>query len=130
MTGPPAPGAVTAPVPTVLIVDDEPDQMSLLTAYFQRAGCTVIAVADAEQALALPADSIFNLMVLDLMLPGIDGWELHRRLRDRHPQCPIAIASVLDVQDYPPADIVLAKPVARARVQALVDEVRDGMVPR
>lgn len=115
---------------TVLVVDDEPDQMGLLTAYFHRAGCTVIALADGERALALPADMSFDLIVLDLMLPGIDGWALARRLRDRHPDCPIAIASVLDVQDFPAADMVLPKPVSKARIMRLVDEVRQGVGTR
>src|SRR5690349_11724210 len=82
------------PVPNVLIVDDDPDQLGLLTAYFVRAGCTVISVADAEHALALPRDADLDLMVLDLRLPGMDGWELTGRLRSRYPRCPIAITSV------------------------------------
>ena len=89
-------------MPTVLIVDDDPDQLGLLTAYFARARCSVIGLADAEQALALPPDLELDLMVLDLRLPGMDGWELTNRPRTRYPRCPIAIISVLDVEDYPP----------------------------
>lgn len=106
--------------PMTLIVDDEPDQLVLLTAYFHRAGCTVIGVPTAEQALALPPDVRLDLMVLDLRLPGIDGWQLTSRLRARYPDCPIAITSVLDVDDYPAADAVLPKPVTRAQVAKLV----------
>jgi len=109
-----------APIPTVLIVDDEPDQLGLLTAYFYRAGCSVIGLADAEQALALPREVELDLMVLDLRLPGMDGWELTDRLRARYPRCPIAISSVLDVQDYPAADGVLPKPVTKAHIQRLL----------
>ena len=110
----------TAPIPTVLIVDDEPDQLGLLTAYFHRAGCSVIGLADAEQALALPPDVGLDLMVLDLRLPGMDGWELTSRLRARYPSCPIAISSVLDVEDYPDADGALPKPVTKAHIQRLL----------
>ncbi|HEY5117198.1 MAG TPA: response regulator [Nakamurella sp.] len=109
-----------APIPTVLIVDDEPDQLGLLTAYFFRAGCSVIGLADAEQALALPRDVELDLMVLDLRLPGIDGWELTKRLRARYPRCPIAITSVLDVEDYPAADGALPKPVTKAHIHKLL----------
>jgi CheY-like chemotaxis protein len=110
--------------PTTLIVDDEPDQLDLLTAYFHRAGCTVIGVANAENALALPADLNLDLIVLDLRLPGIDGWQLTSSLRNRYPDCPITITSVLDVDDYPAADAVLPKPVTRAQVAELVLEWR------
>ncbi|MGS0687374.1 response regulator [Nakamurella sp. GG22] len=108
------------PAFTALIVDDEPDQLSLLTTYFHRAGCSVIAVHDAERALALPADLALDLMVVDLRLPGMDGWQLAELLRERYPRCPIAITSVLDVDDYPDADAVLPKPVTRAHIQNLI----------
>lgn len=109
--------------PVVLIVEDEPDQLSLLTAHFHRAGCTVIGVTDAEQALALPAHVHLDLMVLDLRLPGITGWELTSRLGTRYPHCPIAITSVLDVQDYPAADWVLPKPVTGAHIRQLLTKL-------
>ncbi len=116
----PAVPSPTVPIPTVLIVDDEPDQLGLLTAYFYRAGCSVIGLADAEQALALPRDVGLDLMVLDLRLPGMNGWELTSRLRARYPRCPIAISSVLDVEDYPDADGALPKPVTKAHIQQLL----------
>ena len=109
--------------PVVLIVEDEPDQLGLLTAHFQRAGCTVIGLIDAEQSLRLPLDTHLDLMVLDLRLPGISGWHLATRLRYRYPHCPIAITSVLDVQDYPAADWVLPKPVTRSQIRELLTKL-------
>lgn len=106
--------------PTVLVVDDEPDQLGLITAFLNREGCTVIAAASAEHALALPADMPVDLMILDLLLPGVDGWRLASELRMRYPGCPVAISSVLDVQDYPTAEEFLPKPVTRARVAEIL----------
>lgn len=130
-------GASTAPTgyddppghgrpPTVLIVDDEPDQLQLLSTYFRRAGCLVISAIDAEHALNLPANTRPELMVLDLRLPGIDGWELTSRLRALHPGCPIAITSVLDVGDYPPTESVLPKPVTAGHIKALLHSTFPG----
>ena len=119
----PIPADETGPgtrIPVVLLVEDEPDQLGLLTAHLQRAGCTVIGLTDAEQALALPPDLQLDVMVIDLRLPGINGWELTTRLRARYPHCPIAITSVLDVQDYPTADWVLPKPVTKAHIHDLL----------
>lgn len=106
--------------PTVLIVDDEPDQLGLLTAYFTRAGCTVIALSTAEQALGLSTAIGLDLMLVDLMLPRIDGWELAKRLRALYPSCPIAITSVLEPEHYPRADAVLPKPVTKAQIRHLL----------
>ena len=106
--------------PTVLVVDDEPDQLGLITAFLNREGCTVVAAASAEHALALPADLPVDLMILDLLLPGVDGWQLAAELRIRFPGCPVAISSVLDAQDYPAAEESLPKPVTRAQIAAIL----------
>ncbi len=110
----------SGPSPTILVVDDEPDQLELLSTYFRRAKCLVVTAIDAEHALHLPAQIRPDLMVLDLRLPGIDGWELTARLRALYPGCPIAITSVLDVVDYPAADSVLPKPVTAGHIKALL----------
>jgi CheY-like chemotaxis protein len=106
--------------PTVLVVDDEPDQLGLITAFLNREGCTVVAAASGEHALALPVDLPVDLMILDLLLPGVDGWQLTTELRSRFPGCPVAISSVLDVQDYPAAEEWLPKPVTRAQIAAIL----------
>lgn len=106
--------------PTVLVVDDEPDQLGLMTTFLNREGCTVIAVASAEHALSLPPDLPVDLMILDLLLPGVDGWQLAAELKIRFPGCPVAITSVLDVEDYPSAEESLPKPVTRAQIAAIL----------
>ncbi|QNK82537.1 response regulator [Nakamurella sp. PAMC28650] len=133
-TAGPAPAPDIAPPagpdPTVLIVDDEPDQLGLLTAYFTRAGCTVIALSTGEQALALPSAIPLDLMLLDLLLPRINGWELTKRLRERHPGCPIAITSILEPEHYPQADAVLPKPVTKAQIRQLLATTIPRWEPR
>ncbi len=106
--------------PTVLVVDDEPDQLGLITTFLNREGCIVIAAASGEHALSLPPDLPVDLMILDLLLPGVDGWQLTTELKTRYPGCPVAITSVLDVQDYPSAEESLPKPVTRAQIAAFL----------
>jgi DNA-binding response OmpR family regulator len=106
--------------PTVLVVDDEPDQLGLITTFLNREGCIVIAAASGEHALSLPADLPVDIMILDLVLPGVDGWQLAAELKTRFPGCPVAIMSVLDVHAYPSAEESLPKPVTRAQIAALL----------
>lgn len=106
--------------PTVLVVDDEPDQLGLITTFLNREGCTVIAAVSGEHALSLSPDLPIDLIILDLLLPGVDGWQLAAELKTRMPGCPVAITSVLDVQDYPSAADLLPKPVTRAQIAALL----------
>lgn len=65
----------------ILVVDDEPNIVSLSRMYLEREGFRVKLAADGEEALASVAQDKPALMVLDLMLPKIDGLEVCRRLR-------------------------------------------------
>ncbi len=66
----------------VLVVDDEEIVRDVLTRYLEREGFRVEAAADGEAALELAARSRPDIVVLDLMLPKVDGLEVFRRLRD------------------------------------------------
>jgi DNA-binding response OmpR family regulator len=67
--------------PSILVVDDEPSIREVVSIYLRRAGYRVIVAQDGQQALqALDAEPP-DLVVLDLMLPKVDGLEITRRLR-------------------------------------------------
>jgi DNA-binding response OmpR family regulator len=69
------------PAAKVLVVDDEERLRELLRGYLAQAGFTVLLAADGRQALELARAERPDLLVLDLMLPGIDGLEVCRQLR-------------------------------------------------
>src|SRR5688572_14841512 len=66
---------------TILLVDDEEAVQKLLTFPLEREGFTVIHARDGEEALARFAEEDVDLVVLDLMLPKLDGLEVCKRLR-------------------------------------------------
>lgn len=66
---------------SVLVVDDEPTIAEVVSRYLERAGYSTRVAADGAQALEAVASQRPDLVVLDLMLPGIDGLEVMRRLR-------------------------------------------------
>lgn len=65
----------------ILIVDDDPLISELISLYLQKEMFDTREAADGEEALALFSEYLPNLVILDLMLPGIDGYEVCRRLR-------------------------------------------------
>src|SRR6266511_2446995 len=67
--------------PRALVVDDEPPLVRLVTRYLERDGFEVASAADGERAVELARDHRPDVIVLDLMLPGIDGIEACRRIR-------------------------------------------------
>jgi DNA-binding response OmpR family regulator len=68
---------------SILVVDDEPTIAEVVSRYLARAGYEVRSVSDGVGALAAVDARRPDLVVLDLMLPGIDGLEVMRRIRDR-----------------------------------------------
>lgn len=108
----------------ILVVEDSEDQADLLRRNFERAGCVVTVVDTAEGALRAYRDRAPDLAVIDLQLPGMDGWELTARIRSECPGCAIAITSVLDPVSFPEADAILPKPFTAAQIrQVLADTV-------
>lgn len=106
----------------VLIVEDSEDQRNLLRTYLEKAGCSVVAVPNAEDAIASYLLETPQVAIIDLLLPGINGWELVRKLRHDRPECAIVVSSVLDIADFPAAEAILPKPFTRAQVlQVLKD---------
>jgi len=68
--------------PTVLIVDDEPHVVRLVQANLQASGYSVLAASDGRSALDLLAERDPDLVILDVMMAGLDGYEVCRRVRE------------------------------------------------
>ncbi len=77
------------PADLILLVDDEPNIIQLARLYLERDGFRVSSASDGRAALEAVARQKPALVVLDLMLPELDGWEVCRQLRREHN--PIAI---------------------------------------
>ncbi|HKF90269.1 MAG TPA: response regulator transcription factor [Acidimicrobiia bacterium] len=69
----------------VLVVEDDPTVAEVVTRYLEREGFAVESVGDGNEALASADAQLPDLVVLDIMLPGLDGLEVCRRLRSRAP---------------------------------------------
>nr|BBH87422.1 DNA-binding response regulator [Thermosporothrix sp. COM3] len=67
----------------ILVADDEQEIRSLLKKYLEREAYRVDGAANGEEALRLFDQNKYNLLILDLMMPGIDGIEVCRRLRNK-----------------------------------------------
>lgn len=75
----------------ILLVDDEPAIVAAVRERLEREGLTVQALASGEAALAAVAEQPPDLVLLDVGLPGIDGFEVLRRMRDSSPEVPVIL---------------------------------------
>jgi len=114
---------------TVLVVDDQRDSCELLAALFERHGARVVQCDSAESALGVLTDVEANLLIADIAMPDIDGYELIRRVRASHPSLPaIAVSAYARPQDRRRApsagfDSYCAKPVEAPQLLRAVRSV-------
>ena len=81
------------------VVEDDPTVSSVVTGYLERAGHQVERIADGGVAVERVLTRAPDLLVLDLMLPGLDGLEVCRRVRAVHPHLPVVMLTALAEPD-------------------------------
>jgi two-component system response regulator MprA len=125
-----------AAVPTVLVVDDEPDVRHSLEGGLTFEGYDVTTAPDGGRALGLLAEGLPDVVVLDVMMPFVDGLEVCRRIRAKGYDVPVLLLTARDATDDrvdgldAGADDYLVKPFALeellARLRALLRRARGG----
>ncbi len=88
-------GSVAAVSHRVLVVDDDPTVSDVVRRYLEQDGCQVRLVGDGLAALAAVSAEVPDIVVLDLMMPGMDGLEVCRRLRHETPDLPVVMLTAL-----------------------------------
>jgi two-component system response regulator VicR len=122
----------TSSLKKVLVVDDEPDTLELVKLVLESGGFTTILAKNGKEALRIIEDSKPDAVLLDIMMPDMDGWEVFRKIKERYEGIPIAILTakaqnidrllglhVLKVDDY------ITKPFGK---NELIDRVRKLLV--
>ena len=66
---------------TILVVDDTPSELALITNFLKESGFSVVVATDAKEALAKAADHKPDVVITDVVMPGMSGFELCRTLK-------------------------------------------------
>ena len=85
--------------PVVLVVDDDPDARTIYSTYLRAMGCNVFTADDGRPALSKATDLLPDIIVMDLAMPRVSGWEAIRRLHESSwtRQIPIIAVSAVPV---------------------------------
>jgi len=114
----------------ILIVDDEPDMLDLATVRLRKLGYEIIEAVDAEEAMVFMQSNTPDLILLDLLLPKMQGDELCRKLKseDKYKNIPVILFTASAIRPSLPekireigADACILKPF---EPQELIDEVK------
>lgn len=116
--------------PKLLIVDDEFNMRHLIRLYLKPLNFEIDEASEGQAALSFFSQNEYSLIILDLMLPGIDGWEVCRKIREKKEEIPILMLTARgEVKDkvlgfQTGADDYLTKPFSPeelvVRIQALL----------
>jgi CheY-like chemotaxis protein len=77
----------------ILVVDDDAAVLMTIRLLLERAGHSVVTAGDGRKGLALCRTGNFDLLFLDIFMPGMDGFETMRMVRQQQPQLPIVVIS-------------------------------------
>ncbi len=124
-------------MPRVLVVDDDPVIVRLLEVNLRLDGYDVETASRGEQALERATETEPDLVLLDVMMPGLDGWETCRRLRElpAFAQTPVVFLSARTQDDDRSKGLslgpvaYLTKPFDPVRLMELVRRMLDGEAP-
>jgi DNA-binding NtrC family response regulator len=116
----------------ILIVDDDSAVRKLLCFAFVRAGYFVKSASDGSEALALCESESFDVVLSDVVMPGMNGRQLVRSLVQRHPQMRIILMSGFDAsevqEEWPTQCPVLHKPFAPRDAVTVANELLQPVV--
>ncbi len=115
---------------TILYIEDQPEMIELVQLALRRLGCDVLGVTDGPQALDVMRRSRLDLVLMDLMLPGWDGWQVTEAMQAdaRLRQLPVILVTARVPNDRtgrrpPRADGYITKPFSLAELRSTVQSV-------
>ena len=113
----------------MLLVEDDPEILNLLRDMLRLKGHRVVAVSDGEKALELIDSSHFDLVLTDLGMPVISGWEIAERAKAKNPKLPVVMITGWGAQyeDVELAsrgvDLILAKPLSWDKLLSSIEKL-------
>jgi putative two-component system response regulator len=114
--------------PVILIVDDQPQDLELLEAFLVPMGYEIVEAASGAEALEKLSGNRIDLVLLDVIMPGMDGFEVARRIRQDNTQQPIPIILVTSLREtkdkvkgiLADCDDFISKPVDKMELLTMV----------
>lgn len=130
--------AAPARTPTILVVDDHPVNREVARIMLQAFGLEVVEAADGKEAVALASEQVFDLVLMDVRMPRMDGLEATRRIRSL-PDAAGRLPIVAMTADAMPEDVArclaagmnahMAKPISQATLCSVVSRALSGDLP-
>jgi CheY-like chemotaxis protein len=83
----------------IMVVDNEPDIVDLTRTVLEIGGYTVVPAYSGEECLKKLEEGKVDLILLDIMMPGMSGWDVFNRVKKTSPEIKVAFMSVLEISE-------------------------------
>ena len=83
----------------IMVVDNEPDIVDLTRTVLEIGGYNVVTASSGEECLRLLEKGKVDLVLLDIMMPGMSGWDVFNRISKKNPEIKVAFMSILEISD-------------------------------
>ncbi len=119
----------------ILVVDDESDIRLILSIILKKDGYNIIEASNGRECLQRIQETDLDLVILDIMMPGMDGWEVCRRIKEIMPQlCVLLLSAIGPEKDIKRsmeagADRHLTKPIVKDEILSAVHELLGEFEP-
>ena len=120
----------------ILHVDNEPDTVEMVKAFLEGKGYEVVSAANGTEALEKVESETPDLVLLDIMMPDISGWDVYQQIRKSHPKLKVAFLSVIEVSQERKTKLMLSgladyilKPFTSDELFERVENILGGEAP-
>lgn len=112
----------------ILLIDDDESFLELAKKYLETEDFEVICADCGEDGMDLVEDKELDLVLLDIMMPGIDGWDVYQHIKSKNPDIPISFLTSMeklpslekyDIDDY----IVKERPFTKEKLIGKIEEL-------
>lgn len=110
---------------TILVVDDEPINFKLLNAILEREGYSVDYASNGHKAIEMATINNYNLIIMDLKMPEINGVETSRQIKKKKPETNIVASSAInnmERNEYLLFNDFISKPINRSQLLEIVEK--------
>jgi CheY-like chemotaxis protein len=109
--------------PRILVVDDEPALCKMMERFLTHLGYETQSACSPGEALATFKESSFDLVLMDLLLPGMTGQELAPHLKSYKPSTPVVLISAFPPESLPGVDYIYAKPISPGKLRLILETI-------
>lgn len=109
--------------PRILVVDTEPALCQVMVKFLQRWGYEAECATSNGEAMAILKQNGADLVLLDMLLPGMTGHELAPHIKQFNPNIPVVLISAFPPDSVPGVDYIYTKPVTPAKLRQIVESI-------